>query len=201
MGKKSGRSDDEWQEAKRRCRLSDEEVRMAKELGIKPRSLIKNIPAKSQPWKAPVNEWIRDLYAKRFGESRRPEPAKSPGKASGPPPKLGSSRVPGLISQPKGRITIQIMADVIHRVDGLDQAAKVKLCDELAADQPEALSWVLLLHRQGVSMPVVDHVLHIMLVISESIKKTLGGQVSRVTLDTFEKADMKVHAMFRLLQG
>ena len=74
MGKKSGKSDDEWQEAKRRCRLSDEEVRMAKELGIKPRSLIKNIHAKSQPWKAPVNEWIRDLYAKRFGESRRPEP-------------------------------------------------------------------------------------------------------------------------------
>jgi hypothetical protein len=69
MGKKSGNQDDEWLEAKRRCRLSDEEVRMAKELGIKARSLIKNIPAKSQPWKAPVSEWIRDLYAKRFGES------------------------------------------------------------------------------------------------------------------------------------
>jgi hypothetical protein len=201
MGKKSGKNGDEWQEARRRCRLSDEEVRMAKELGFKPRSLIKNIPAKSQPWKAPVSEWVRDLYAKRFGEARRPEPAKNPSQPSGPPPKPGSSRVPGLISQPKGRITIQIMADVIRRIEGMDLAAKVKLCDDLAANQPDALSWVLLLHRQGVSMPVVDHVLHIMLVISESIKKTLCGPVPRVTLDTLEKADAKVHAMFRLLQG
>ena len=66
MGKKPGKNGDEWLEAKRRCRLSDEEVHMAKELGMKPHSLIKNIPAKSQPCKAPVNEWILDLYAKRF---------------------------------------------------------------------------------------------------------------------------------------
>ena len=54
-----------WDEAQRRCRLSDEAVRMAKELGIGPRSLIKNIPSPQQPWKAPVEEWVRDLYAKR----------------------------------------------------------------------------------------------------------------------------------------
>ena len=71
VSRKPGKNGDEWQEAKRRCRLSDEEVRMAKELGMKPRSLIKNIPAKSQPWKAPVSEWIRDVYAKRFGESHQ----------------------------------------------------------------------------------------------------------------------------------
>jgi hypothetical protein len=33
-----------WAEAQRRCRRSDEAVLMAKELGIGPRSLIKNIP-------------------------------------------------------------------------------------------------------------------------------------------------------------
>jgi len=37
----------EWAEAKKRCRLSDEALRMAKELGVGPRALIKNIPAKS----------------------------------------------------------------------------------------------------------------------------------------------------------
>lgn len=41
---------------------------MAKELGMVPRGLIKNIPAKSQLWKAPVKEWVRECYAKRFGD-------------------------------------------------------------------------------------------------------------------------------------
>ena len=43
---------------------------MAKELGLKPRILIKNIPSKNQQWKAPVKYWIRDLYEKRiFGKA------------------------------------------------------------------------------------------------------------------------------------
>jgi len=71
MGKNSRKQFDEWQEAKRRCGLSDEDIRMAKELGVRPPSLIKNIPSKSQPWKASVREWIRDLHAKRFGRAPR----------------------------------------------------------------------------------------------------------------------------------
>src|SRR5229473_310931 len=62
--------DDAWKEAKRRCRLNEEDVRMAKELGFQPRSLIKNIPDPSQKWKAPVNEWIRSLYEEKFGSSK-----------------------------------------------------------------------------------------------------------------------------------
>lgn len=54
-----------WIEAKKKCHLEDEEIRMAKELGINPRSLIKNIPTKKELWKAPVKEWIRDLYESR----------------------------------------------------------------------------------------------------------------------------------------
>jgi len=38
---------------------------MAKEMGLNPRSLIKNIPSKSEQWKSPVNEWIREMYQKR----------------------------------------------------------------------------------------------------------------------------------------
>lgn len=55
-----------WIEAKKRCRLNESDIKMAKELGMTPRSLIKNIPAPNQRWKAPVNEWIRDLYEKKF---------------------------------------------------------------------------------------------------------------------------------------
>lgn len=67
-----------WAEAKRRCRLSDEAVRMAKELGLSPRSLIKNIPSSSEPWKAPVEDWVRDIYEKRHGGGIRRRPG-SPG--------------------------------------------------------------------------------------------------------------------------
>jgi hypothetical protein len=61
----------EWAEAKRRCRLSEEDVRMAKELGFAPRSLIKNIPSPSQPWKATVKDWIRGLYEKKMQKAAK----------------------------------------------------------------------------------------------------------------------------------
>lgn len=55
-----------WAEAKRRCCLNEEEIGMAKKLGMNPRSLIKNIPAPTERWKAPVKVWVRELYEKRF---------------------------------------------------------------------------------------------------------------------------------------
>jgi len=64
----------EWLKAKRLCRLSDDEVRMARELGIGPRALIKNIPNPKERWKAPVGVWIRELYAKKI---KKPVPARS----------------------------------------------------------------------------------------------------------------------------
>jgi hypothetical protein len=57
--------DKAWAEAARRCRLSPAHVRMAKELDFKPRSLLNDLPSPQQPWKTPVAEWVRELYAKR----------------------------------------------------------------------------------------------------------------------------------------
>lgn len=54
-----------WQEAKKRCRLNDEDIASAKRLGLNPRSLIKNIPSKSEPWKAPVKDWLLSMEEKR----------------------------------------------------------------------------------------------------------------------------------------
>ena len=58
-------SEQMWQEAKKKCRLSDEDIARAKRLGLNPRSLVKNIPSKSEPWKAPVNVWLREIEEKR----------------------------------------------------------------------------------------------------------------------------------------
>lgn len=71
--------DPEWARATTLCRLSAEDVRKAKELGFKPRSLIKNNPSPSQRWKQPVKLWVRDLYARKFphkvAQGRRPPPS------------------------------------------------------------------------------------------------------------------------------
>ncbi len=55
-----------WATAKKRCRLNEADIQMAKELGMTPKNLIKNIPASNQQWKAPVKVWIRNLYEEKF---------------------------------------------------------------------------------------------------------------------------------------
>ena len=74
----------EWAEAKRECRLNAETVRMAKELGLNPRKLIKNIPNKSQRWKAPLHVWIREMYEERMGRAARKKAGKQPSQGATP---------------------------------------------------------------------------------------------------------------------
>lgn len=95
--KHKNKRDAGWAEAKRRCRLSADDVRMAKELGLKPRSLIKNIPSKSQPWKAPVRVWIGEMYEKRQRKAakkkaRSPKPSDRPPASDRPRKEHGASR-------------------------------------------------------------------------------------------------------------
>lgn len=57
--------EEDWATARRRCRLSAEEVRMARELGLNPRKLSRHVPSPAQRWKLPVGAWVRELYGKR----------------------------------------------------------------------------------------------------------------------------------------
>jgi len=61
----------EWEEAKKKCKLNDKTLSMAKEMGLNPRSLIKNIPNKSQQWKAPVSVWIEEMYEERQAKTNK----------------------------------------------------------------------------------------------------------------------------------
>ena len=58
-------SEQMWQDAKKKCRLNNEDIELAKRLGLNPRSLVKNIPNKSEPWKAPVSVWLHEIDEKR----------------------------------------------------------------------------------------------------------------------------------------
>ncbi|HZL34907.1 MAG TPA: hypothetical protein VFC78_06340 [Tepidisphaeraceae bacterium] len=59
-----------WLEAKKRHRLSDLQVQMARELGMNPRKLGKIDNHKQETWKSPLPEFIESLYFKRFKRDR-----------------------------------------------------------------------------------------------------------------------------------
>ena len=59
-----------WTEAKKKCRLNEEDVRMAKEMRLNPKSLIKNIPSPREQWKQPVKIWIREMYEERHRKKK-----------------------------------------------------------------------------------------------------------------------------------
>ncbi|WP_407271167.1 hypothetical protein [Radiobacillus sp. PE A8.2] len=63
-----GKQQATWAVAKKRCRLNQADIQMAKELGMTPKSLLKNIPSSNQQWKATVKVWVRDLYENKFGK-------------------------------------------------------------------------------------------------------------------------------------
>jgi hypothetical protein len=64
MGKKHQHS---WPEAKKLCRLNQNDLEMAKKLGFRPDALVRARPDPKQKWKLPVKEWVRELYCERFG--------------------------------------------------------------------------------------------------------------------------------------
>jgi hypothetical protein len=71
MGKpKLPRNLQDWADARKRFRLSDAHVQMARELGMNPRKLGKLDNHDQEPWKAPLPEFIEQLYLRSFGRER-----------------------------------------------------------------------------------------------------------------------------------
>ncbi|NCC63731.1 MAG: hypothetical protein EOM15_03625 [Spirochaetia bacterium] len=64
-------SEQDWKKAKKLCRLNEEDIRIAKEMGLNPKSLIKNIPNKDQQWKEPVKDWLWSIWEDRQEKARK----------------------------------------------------------------------------------------------------------------------------------
>jgi len=64
--------DQKWIEAKKKFRLSDTHIQMAKELGMNPKKFGSLANHKQEKWKAPLPDFIEDLYYKRF-KKEKPE--------------------------------------------------------------------------------------------------------------------------------
>jgi len=73
-----------WIDAQRRHHLTDVQVQMARELGLNPKKFGKLDNHRQEPWKAPLPQFIAQLYYKRFKRSLPLPPSARP--ASNPPP-------------------------------------------------------------------------------------------------------------------
>lgn len=58
-----------WIVARKKHILSDKHVQMARELGLNPDKLGKIDNHNQEPWKAPLKEFIEDIYFKQFKKS------------------------------------------------------------------------------------------------------------------------------------
>lgn len=61
---------EKWIAAQKRHRLSDTHVQMARELGLNPDKLGKIDNHRQEPWKAPLPEFIEEIFYKRFKKER-----------------------------------------------------------------------------------------------------------------------------------
>lgn len=59
-----------WIEARKRFKLSHAQVQMARELGMNPKKLGGLANHNQELWKAPLPEFIEDLYLRRFSKVR-----------------------------------------------------------------------------------------------------------------------------------
>jgi len=65
-----------WIEVRKRYRLSDIQVQMARELGLNPHKFGKLANEKQEPWKKPLPEFIEEIYFKRF-KKKQPDRVRS----------------------------------------------------------------------------------------------------------------------------
>ena len=65
-----------WVDARQRFHLSHAQVQMARALGMNPRKLGGLANHKQEPWKAPLPQFIEDLYFERF-QKERPDTIRS----------------------------------------------------------------------------------------------------------------------------
>ncbi len=62
-----------WVDARQRFRLSHVHIQMARELGLNPSKFGSLANHDQERWKAPLPEFIEDLFFKRFGKERPDE--------------------------------------------------------------------------------------------------------------------------------
>ena len=61
---------EDWITAKKKYRLTDKHIQMARELGLNPKKFGSIGNNKQEKWKAPLPIFIEDIYYKRFKKNK-----------------------------------------------------------------------------------------------------------------------------------
>lgn len=59
-----------WIDARKKFRLSNAHIQMARELGLSPKRFGSYADTTNQPWKVPLPQFIENQYFKQFGKER-----------------------------------------------------------------------------------------------------------------------------------
>lgn len=97
-------------------------------------------------------------------------------------------------------ITQTVLADAAIAVNGMDQAQRVQLADEVFAHQPNLLASVLVLHRMGASLQQIEVPLHILLVAWQAMK-TSGHVWPVISEDTQDVCLQRLTGRVRFAEG
>lgn len=99
-----------------------------------------------------------------------------------------------------GVITQAVMVQAAIDVNGMNQAQKVRLADEIFAQQPNMLASILALPRMGVGMVELEVPLHILLVTFQAMKRS-GHAWPIVTEDVQDRCMQRLTARARFNEG
>ncbi len=97
-------------------------------------------------------------------------------------------------------ITQAAMVQAVTDINGMDQARKVALADEIFVQQPNLLASILVLPRMGVGMVQLEVALHILLVTFQAMKAS-GHPWPVVTADAQEQCMQRLTARVRFNEG
>lgn len=99
-----------------------------------------------------------------------------------------------------GVITQAVMVQAAIDVNGMNQAQKVRLADEIFAQQPNMLASILALPRMGVGMVELEVPLHILLVTFQAMKRS-GHAWPIVSEDVQDSCMQRLTARARFTEG
>lgn len=99
-----------------------------------------------------------------------------------------------------GVITQAVMVQADIAVNGMDQAQKVRLADEIFAHQPNLLASILALPRMGVGMAELEVPLHILFVTFQAMKRS-GHVWPIVSEDVQDRCMQRLTARARFNEG
>jgi hypothetical protein len=59
-----------WIEARKKYRLTDAQIQMARELGLNPKKFGNLVNERQEPWKRPLGVFIEHIYFQHFGKTQ-----------------------------------------------------------------------------------------------------------------------------------